>query len=283
MGRSDSVTHAVYYDQVNGLDARAANFVRSRHACIPHTPQAIICLTHISHGEPMHSQAYYLLLTFVCLLALPLEVQAQEKKAPPPDHQKWAKDIARFEKSDEAKPPPKHAILFAGSSSMVFWNTTKSFPNLVTINRGFGGSQLRDSVYYAPRIILKYEPRIIVVYAGDNDLAQGITPTQLANNFVELVKVVHDKLPETRIYFIAVKPSTKRWELFSKQQEANRQIEAICKKNERLAFIDIVTPMLGSNGKPKKELLREDGLHLSDQGYALWTAILKPMLEKQLP
>lgn len=214
-------------------------------------------------------------------LLTPVALPAQEKSAKTPAPHKWAEEIAKFEETDKLKPPPKNAILFAGSSSMVFWNIPKSFPDLPVINRGFGGSQLRDSVYYAPRIILKHEPRIVVVYAGDNDLTQGITPKQLRQDFINFVKVIHDALPKTRILYVAIKPSTKRWNLFDKQQEANRLIEDICKKDDRLQYVDIVKPMLGADGKPRPELLRDDGLHLNNKGYELWTSILKPMLEQK--
>lgn len=220
------------------------------------------------------------LLLFLLLSCQQILVRAQEKSPKPSDHEKWAKEIAKFEVSDLKNPPPKNGILFAGSSTMVFWKTDKAFPDLPTINRGFGGSYLSDSVYFAPRIITKHEPRIVLVYAGDNDLAGGVTPAQLAADFQQLVKIIHDKLPKTRILFIAVKPSTMRWKLFEKQKEANRMIEDLCKKDDRLQYVDIVKPLLDSTGKPRKELLRNDGLHLNDKGYDLLNGIVGPLLRK---
>ncbi len=90
-----------------------------------------------------------------------------------PNFARWEKDIAAFEQKDKEKPPPKNAILFVGSSSIRLWDLTKSFPALEVINRGFGGSQIADSVHFAPRIVIKYEPRLVILYAGDNDIAAG--------------------------------------------------------------------------------------------------------------
>ena len=196
------------------------------------------------------------------------------------DHEHWSKEIARFEESDRLKPPPTNAILFAGSSTMVYWNTTKSFPDLTTINRGFGGSHLSDSVYFAQRIIVNYAPSVVVVYAGDNDLADGVTAGQVRQDFLDLVKIIRKALPKTRILYLAIKPCPSRWKLFDAQKVANQMIEDICKKDERLQYIDTVKPMLDETGKPRKDLYRADGLHLSDKGYELWTSILKPLLEK---
>jgi len=215
------------------------------------------------------------------LFVLPEEsIQGQSSQTKLRNHERWSKEIVRFEESDKLKQPPTNAILFAGSSSMVFWNTAKSFPTLSTINRGFGGSHISDSVYYAQRIIVNYHPSVVVVYAGDNDLADGVTTHQLCQDFQDLVTLIHKSLPKTRILYIAIKPSPKRWALFETQKTANQMISEICKKDSRLQFIDIVKPMLDETGNPRKELYRADGLHLNDKGYELWTAILKPLLDK---
>jgi len=192
---------------------------------------------------------------------------------------RWEKAIAAFERQDKERPPPQDAILFAGSSSIRRWDLPKSFPDLAVINRGFGGSELADSVHFAGRIILKHRPRLVVLYAGDNDIAAGKTPERVFADFKAFVRTVHKELPKTRIVFVSIKPSILRWGLWDKMRKANALIEAYCKDGERLAYIDVAGPMLGSNGKPRPELFVKDGLHLSDDGYRLWASLLKPHLK----
>jgi lysophospholipase L1-like esterase len=194
---------------------------------------------------------------------------------------KWEKDIAAFEAQDAKSPPPKNAILFVGSSSIRLWNLKESFPDRQTINRGFGGSELADSVRYAKRIILPHQPQIVVLYAGDNDLANGKSPKQVLADYKEFVAVVHRALPKTKIVYIAVKPSIQRWALIDKIREANRLIQdhVAARKSETLAFLDIEKPMLGADGKPRPGLLQADGLHLSKQGYELWARLLRTMID----
>ncbi len=196
-----------------------------------------------------------------------------------PDFGRWEKEIAAFEKKDMDAPPPKGAILFAGSSSIRLWNLKKSFPDLDVINRGFGGSEIADSTHFAPRIILKLQPRIIVFYAGDNDTANGKKAEQAASDFKDFADLIHRDLPKTKIIFISIKPSLARLKMAEEQRKANGLVEAYCKKNDYLTYLDAAGPMLGEDGKPRPELFGKDGLHMNDKGYELWASLLKPYLK----
>ena len=198
--------------------------------------------------------------------------------AAPKRSSRWERHIARFEAADKKTPPPKGAILFLGSSSIVRWNTKKLLPTYTTINRGFGGSQIVDSLQYADRILIPYAPRLVVFYAGDNDIAAGKTPAQVLADYKALVAKVHAKLPKTRFVFVAIKPSISRWRLWKQMAQANRLIADFGRRDPRLGYLDIAAPMLGPDGKVKRALLVSDGLHLSTDGYALWTSLVTPLL-----
>jgi len=191
---------------------------------------------------------------------------------------RWEPNIRAFEKKDKEEPPPQEAILFAGSSSIVGWDLAKCFPDTKTVNRGFGGSQICDSIHFADRIILPHKPKTIVLYAGDNDIAGGKTPERVTKDFQAFVKKVHEVLPKTRIVFVAIKPSIARWKLVDKMRDANARIRAVTEKDKRLDYVDIDTPMIGDDGKPRPELFKKDGLHLNHEGYVLWTGLVKPHL-----
>lgn len=212
------------------------------------------------------------------LLVVPAVALADEPAVSP--HAKWEKAIAAFEQKDAAQMPPKQGIVFVGSSSIVGWKLEDYFSKLPVIKRGFGGSQLADSVHFAPRIVTKYEPKTVVLYAGDNDLAAGKSPEQVAADFDAFVKVVHDKLPKTKIIYIAVKPSIARWKLIDKVRATNKLIAEACAKDEqRLVFLDIAPLMLKDDGQPNPELFVKDGLHMSKLGYERWSDLLRPHLE----
>ena len=204
-------------------------------------------------------------------------LRAQNK----PDSSKWESEIKAFEAADKTNPPPHDAALFIGSSSIRLWKTlAEDFQEYKVINRGFGGSQIIDSVAFADRIVIPYKPRMILLYAGDNDIAAGKSPEQVLADFKAFARKVRPRLSETKVAFISIKPSPSRWEFAEKIKAANRLIEDFCEQDERLIYIDVFNPMLGADGKPRPELFVEDRLHLNHKGYALWTALTRPRLKK---
>jgi lysophospholipase L1-like esterase len=223
--------------------------------------------------------------TILALLALVLAWSSPGFSQLPPnslaehDSKKWEPDIAAFEASDRTNPPPKNYILFVGSSSIRLWsNLSSDFPGLPVVNRGFGGSQLADSVNFAQRIILRYQPREVVIYAGANDLAEGKAPEVVFGDFVALVTKIHEALPHTRIAFIATAPNPKRWAIVDRMRKFNSDVKKYCQKNA-LIFIDVFPLMLGEDGLPKPDIFRDDRLHMNDKGYAIWKEAVGPFLK----
>jgi lysophospholipase L1-like esterase len=193
--------------------------------------------------------------------------------------EKWEKSIAAFEAADRKQPPPQNGILFIGSSSIRLWETLASdFPELPVYNRGFGGSQIADSLLFADRIVLPYRPRQIVMFAGSNDINAKKSPQQVLADFAAFAKRVHASLPETRITFIAITPCEKRWEQLADVDEANRLVSNYCRADKRLDFVQTRSDFLGVDGRPRAELFRQDQLHLSPEGYSIWTAKVRPFL-----
>jgi hypothetical protein len=213
-------------------------------------------------------------LTALLFLAstLPLFAQAAKEADRPA---KWEKEVAAIEKRQAEKPPGEGGIFFAGSSTIRLWDLGKSFPDWKATNSGFGGSEIRDVTHFADRLVFKHEPRAVVLYAGDNDVKSGRTPDQVLADFRAFATATHKALPKTRVYFIAIKPSPARWELFDVQRRANDLVKEVCAKDERLGFIDIVPPMLGKDGRPREELYVKDRLHLSPAGYEILADAVK--------
>ena len=197
---------------------------------------------------------------------------------PAAETDKWEKAIAAFEAADLQSPPPNDAVLFVGSSSIRLWDLEKAFPDVATINRGFGGSQMCDAARYASRIVTPAKPRLVVLYEGDNDLHAKKTPEQVAADFDAFVEGVRMELPGVPLVVIGCKPSPARWQLIDEQRLLNRRLAERCQAHGNCTFLDVEPAMLGDDGQPRAELFRADKLHLSDAGYVVWTRLLEPHL-----
>ena len=194
---------------------------------------------------------------------------------------KWEKSITKFEAADVANPPPKGGIEFIGSSTITRWTTlVQDFPGLPVFNRGYGGSQIKDTTFFAPRIIIPYAPRIIVFHAGDNDLAAGATPEKVIEDYKELIELVHAKLPETEFCYISLKPSVKRERLRLEQQKVNEGVMELSKSNSRFHYIDQYHMVTDAKGNPRPELFAADDLHLSEAGYKLLAERVRTAFER---
>lgn len=166
-----------------------------------------------------------------------------------------------------------------GSSSIRLWDTLQEdFAGVNVVNRGFGGSEMADALQYVDRIVLPYRPRTVVVYAGDNDLWAGKTPQRVFDDFQSLVRRIHAELPEARVGFIAVKPSVARWSIADRVRETNELVRHFAAGDRRVEYIDIFTPMLGSDGTPRADLFVDDGLHLNARGYDIWESVVEPFV-----
>ena len=221
--------------------------------------------------------AVFPVLLAQCAGALVPAAEAQTNAGP----SRWESEIRTFESADKTNPPPPDAVLFVGSSSIRLWKTlAQDFREYHVINRGFGGSEIADSVAFAERIVIPCRPKTIVLYAGDNDLAAGKSPQHVFAGFKAFVQKIQAALPGTRIAFLSIKPSPSRWHLAGEIKTANRMIGDFCRRKKRLIYIDVFHPMLGPDGKPRAELFVEDRLHLNPKGYALWTRIIRSRLQK---
>ncbi|SEJ15845.1 Lysophospholipase L1 [Variovorax sp. OK605] len=200
--------------------------------------------------------------------------------------ERWHNELAAFARADQERFPGPGGVVFVGSSTVRMWTRlAQDFPRVPggVVNRGFGGSTLNDCSLFARDLVVRYKPRQVVVYAGDNDLAEGRTPLQVLDSFARFANAVRAELPDTRISFVSVKPSPSREQLMPQIRETNHVISAYLNLLPNSEFIDIYTPMLGADGRPRPELFRGDKLHMTDEGYRLWHAVIAPHLPSIAP
>jgi lysophospholipase L1-like esterase len=219
-------------------------------------------------------------VTIAVLISCPVCIVSseEESKVQYPDPHRFDNEIKAFQEWDSKNSFPKDAILFVGSSSIRFWKTAESFFDLPVINRGFGGSYAADALFLVNETVLKYKPKLIVIYEGDNDIAGSIPPRLVHEDLVKLTNTIHEKLPEAQIICLAAKICSSRWHLREAVIQLNYLNKQYAEMNDYLTFVDISKVLLNAEGLPIDELFIPDKLHLNDRGYARWSALLSPVL-----
>ena len=166
-------------------------------------------------------------------------------------------------------------MIFYGSSSIRLWDTLEEkFKAFKPINLGFGGSTLAACTWYFEDIFEHHRAEAIVIYAGDNDLADGRHPEEVILFLEKLILKIRKRFPNIPVSYISIKPSIARWHLIKSIHYTNKLAKELEKEYPNYHFIDVYTSMLKEDGKPNPEFYESDGLHLSKKGYDLWNNIL---------
>lgn len=193
----------------------------------------------------------------------------------------FEKEIVSYEKKDSVAMPPKGQILFLGSSSFRLWKSFDAdMAGIPAFNRGFGGSTLKDALYYFDRMVVKYKPSWVFLYEGDNDLAKGQSPEEIRDEFVDFTNRLHKALPKTKLVFVAARPSIARTNILEKQRKLNSLIEEVVKTDKKLFYLDMHYPFFLAEGTLMQDIFVADKLHLNEKGYAIFAEQIKSFIQK---
>jgi hypothetical protein len=193
---------------------------------------------------------------------------------------RWKARVEQMLAQEAKNPPAQEGVLFAGSATIAGWDLKHYFPEYRTINRGIGGSMIAETTYYADQLIVPFKPSTIVFYSGDNDTGYGMPTDMIADNFRAFVAKVHAALPDTQMVVIAIRPSIARLAVWDAVCAANDRLKAITAYDKQLQFVDLTQMLLGSDGKPRGELLRADLHHLNQEGFDLVSPVVKRYIAK---
>jgi lysophospholipase L1-like esterase len=215
-------------------------------------------------------------ILFLLLASINMALQAQT--AP-----RFYAAIKEFNRADSVSPISPNCILFTGSSSFTKWKDLNvAFPGYPVANRAFGGSTLLDLIRYSYEVILPYKPKQVVIYCGENDLAQAdsISAAELLLRVKTLFSIIRINLPNTVIDYVSIKPSPVRMSIQHKVKDANRLIKSFIAHQKNAHFIDLYDAMLDKEGHMREELYVSDRLHMKPEGYAIWQKKIAPFLLK---
>jgi para-nitrobenzyl esterase len=217
-----------------------------------------------------------LLLSFFLIAQLAIAQESEKTKSP------FQPEIDAFAQADKVKMPDAGRILFAGSSSFTYWKDVNDyFPGKNILNRGFGGSTLLDLIQFSNETIIKYKPKQIFIYCGENDIASSDTvqPKHVLDRFKTLYSIIRTQLPSnTPIVYLSLKPSILRWSMHERMDASNNLIRSFISTQKNIQFLDVYHSMLGDDGTPLKNIYIADNLHMNANGYRIWQKLMAPLL-----
>lgn len=194
---------------------------------------------------------------------------------------RFENEIEAFEQQDKENGIDTKEILFIGSSSIRMWRTLQEdMQPLKVLNRGFGGATTPEVQYFYNRIVTPYKPRIVVVYVGENDIAEGKKPLEVYYAVQKLFRQIKSDFKNTKIVYLSMKPSIARWEMWEDFKQGNTAIKTMCEADTDYYYLETASVMLNADGSIRKDIFIEDGLHLNAKGYEDWTNMVKPLLEE---
>ncbi len=213
---------------------------------------------------------------FIVMLLVPLSVFAADY----PDPEVWAPTVGGFALEDEIVGRPPGAIVATGSSSMRFWDHRihDDLAPLTVISRGFGGSNMNDVVHHLDTLVLKHEPRAVMIYEGDNDVALGVPVREILARFESAIRRIHAQDSAIRVYLLSVKPSILRAAMWPDMLAVNAGLQKLADAKDNVRYIDVATPMLNEDGSVRDDLFVGDGLHMNQAGYDIWRNTVAPVL-----
>ncbi len=197
-----------------------------------------------------------------------------------PDPTLWESTVAAFALEDEVANRPQGAIVATGSSSIRLWDhrIRQDLAPLSVISRGFGGSNMNDLRHYLRELVLKHAPRAVMIYEGDNDVAQGVPVRRILSTYRGVIERIHQADANIRIYLLSVKPSLARASMWPVMRDVNTGMNALARESDNVFFIDVATPMLKTDGSVRDDLFVSDQLHMNQRGYDLWRNAVAPVL-----
>lgn len=197
------------------------------------------------------------------------------------DSRPFEDEIQAFEVEDDQNGYQSDFILFVGSSSIRLWESlNEDMKGLDLLNRGFGGAKLSDLNFYWDRILGEHQPKLVVLYCGENDLQEGSPVDETFNQFKVFQSRYQKDLEGVPLIYIAMKPSPSRWEKWKQFRAADRKIMEAIAEQASQKFIDLSPTMLLEDDSPDPEIFLSDDLHMNREGYRRWTQVLRPLIEE---
>lgn len=157
-------------------------------------------------------------------------------------------------------------------------------------NSGIAGITADMLLHFLDEGVIKYRPSQVVIMVGTNDLGDTLmrSPRDIALAIKEMVEIIHYNCLDANIYLVSPIPCLEDmhgYKALKKGIRSNDVLKMIYKelKNsipyEYVTFIHAYPSLCNKKGEPIREYF-DDGLHINDKGYQVFTNKIKEIIVK---
>jgi lysophospholipase L1-like esterase len=195
-------------------------------------------------------------------------------------HQMHADQVARAEKGDVD-------VMFLGDSITEMWSKTvwdENFGKLKAANFGIGGDHTGNVLWRLQNpAIASLKPKLVVLLIGVNNINLcNEQPEEVFAGIKAVVAKLRTQYPSARILLNAVLPEGETPDNQGRQRVvALDKMVATLGDGKHVFFHDYGPRFIGADGKLSAEL-QPDFLHLTEKGYRIWAAAMRPDIEQLL-
>jgi hypothetical protein len=229
---------------------------------------------------------YIKLLLMVYVFSFGMTALAADMPAggPPPQgspDMMFVKNIDAIAAKDKAASPPKNAVEFAGSSMFEGWTEVATHMSPIpAFNRAIGGSKTADLLKYLDQLVIQYQPKVVVLYSGINDVSEGVSSETAADNIRKIIEAINIKLPKTRLIYVAMLNASNRTESVELINDANARIKKYAETNSLMTYLDISSALVDDKGQTREKFLTDDKTHYNSAAYEAMAGVVKPVVQE---
>ncbi|SHN11457.1 GDSL-type esterase/lipase family protein [Mucilaginibacter sp. OK098] len=221
---------------------------------------------------------------------LDLQGLLKPKVAPKPQPQDWP-GIGRYADQNGKTPPPangENRVIYMGDSITDFWinNDSTFFKSNSYINRGISGQTTGQMLVRFREDVINLQPKVVVILAGINDIAQNNGPTKPEDTFGNIVSMAElAKANRIKVVISSILPANRfpwRQSIIPTEKviSLNQMLKAYADKNN-VVYLDYYSAMV-DNEKGLPANLAKDGVHPTLEGYKMMEPLAQKAIEKAM-
>jgi lysophospholipase L1-like esterase len=170
-------------------------------------------------------------------------------------------------------------LLFLGDSLIEYFDWQQRFPDHVTGNYGIAGESVQGLLSRVMTIRESFaEADIVFIMSGINNVAMG--DDNFTGTYRAIIERLQSAYPGARIIANTLFPVSMDFISNETIKVVNMELEKLVEETG-IELLNIYKRFVDTKGGAISEYLLEDGVHLSKDGYAVWSGAIEEAIKNK--